>query len=73
LSRSIGWAHFTQNAEDLEDSFKTLGIISRSLLVEPGVPHADHGFLKSAPSTCVKLLSHFGAEWKGGICGPQKN
>jgi hypothetical protein len=38
LSRSIGWAHFTQNVEDLEDSFKTLGITSRSLLVEPGVP-----------------------------------
>ena len=31
-------AHFTQNAEDLEDSFKTLGIISRSLLGNRACP-----------------------------------
>ena len=33
-----GWAHFTQNAEDLEQSFKALGIASRLQLLEPGVP-----------------------------------
>ncbi len=33
-----GWAHFTQNAEDLEQSFKALGIGSRLQLLEPGVP-----------------------------------
>ena len=32
------WAHFTQNAKDLEDSFKALGIASRLLILEPGVP-----------------------------------
>jgi len=32
------WAHFTQNAEDLEQSFKALGIASRLQLLEPGVP-----------------------------------
>ncbi|HLH97088.1 MAG TPA: MBL fold metallo-hydrolase [Xanthobacteraceae bacterium] len=33
-----GWAHFTQNAKDLEQSFKALGIGSRLQLLEPGVP-----------------------------------
>lgn len=33
-----GWAHFTQSAKDLEDSFKALGIASRLRLLEPGVP-----------------------------------
>jgi hypothetical protein len=33
-----GRAHFTQNAKDLEDPFKALGIASRLLLLEPGVP-----------------------------------
>ena len=33
-----GWAHFTQSAKDLEDSFKALGIDSRLLLLEPGAP-----------------------------------
>jgi L-ascorbate metabolism protein UlaG (beta-lactamase superfamily) len=33
-----GWAHFTQSGEDLERSFKALGIASRLRLLEPGVP-----------------------------------
>ena len=33
-----GWAHFTQSAEDLEHSFKALGIASRLQLIAPGVP-----------------------------------
>ena len=33
-----GWAHFTQNAEDLAQSFKALGIAARLQLLEPGVP-----------------------------------
>jgi len=33
-----GWAHFTQNAEDVARSFKALGIASRLRLLEPGVP-----------------------------------
>jgi len=33
-----GWAHLTQNAEDLEQSFKALGIASRLQRLEPGVP-----------------------------------
>jgi L-ascorbate metabolism protein UlaG (beta-lactamase superfamily) len=33
-----GWAHFTQNAEDLEQSFKALGIVARLRRLEPGVP-----------------------------------
>jgi hypothetical protein len=33
-----GWAHFTQNAEDVEHSFTALGIASRLRLLEPGVP-----------------------------------
>jgi hypothetical protein len=33
-----GWAHFTQSAEDIEQSFKALGIASRLRLLEPGVP-----------------------------------
>ena len=33
-----GWAHFTQSGEDLEHSFKALGIASRMQLLEPGVP-----------------------------------
>ena len=33
-----GWAHFTQSAKDLDDSFKALGIASRLRLLEPGVP-----------------------------------
>jgi len=33
-----GWAHFTQSAEDLEHSFRALGIGSRLRLLEPGVP-----------------------------------
>lgn len=32
-----GWAHFTQNRDDIEMSFKTLGIASRLRLLEPGV------------------------------------
>ncbi len=35
-----GWGHFTQSAEDLEDSFKALGIASRLRLLAPGVPTA---------------------------------
>ena len=68
-----GRAHFTQNAKDLEDPFKAAR--HRFAVIAPRTrrAHADHGFLKSAPSTCVKLISHFGAEWKGGIYGPQKN
>lgn len=33
-----GWAHFTQSGEDLENSFKALGIASRLQLLKPGVP-----------------------------------
>jgi L-ascorbate metabolism protein UlaG (beta-lactamase superfamily) len=33
-----GWAHFTQSAEDIEQSFSALGIASRLRLLEPGVP-----------------------------------
>ena len=33
-----GWAHLMQNAEDLEQSFKALGIASRLQRLEPGVP-----------------------------------
>jgi beta-lactamase family protein len=33
-----GWAHFTQSAEDIEQSFRALGIASRLQLLEPGVP-----------------------------------
>ncbi|MFY9841093.1 MAG: hypothetical protein WAK55_32405 [Xanthobacteraceae bacterium] len=33
-----GWAHFAQNAKDLEDSFKALGIASRLLILGPVVP-----------------------------------
>lgn len=33
-----GWAHFTQNAEDLEQSFKALGIALRLQMLQPGVP-----------------------------------
>lgn len=33
-----GWAHFTQSGEDLENSFKALGIASRLQRLEPGVP-----------------------------------
>jgi hypothetical protein len=32
------WARFTQSGEDLAHSFKVLGIASRRLLLEPGVP-----------------------------------
>jgi L-ascorbate metabolism protein UlaG (beta-lactamase superfamily) len=32
-----GWAHFTQSAEDVAASFKTLGIADRLQLIEPGV------------------------------------
>ena len=32
-----GWAHFTQSAEDIEQSFTALGIASRLRLLEPGV------------------------------------
>lgn len=32
-----GWAHFTQSAEDIAASFKTLGIADRLQLIEPGV------------------------------------
>jgi L-ascorbate metabolism protein UlaG (beta-lactamase superfamily) len=32
------WAHFTQRAEDLEQSFKALGIAARLRRLEPGVP-----------------------------------
>lgn len=33
-----GWAHFTQNGDDLDRSFKTLGFGERLKLLEPGVP-----------------------------------
>jgi hypothetical protein len=33
-----GWAHFTQSAEDLEQSFKALGIASRLRLLESAGP-----------------------------------
>jgi L-ascorbate metabolism protein UlaG (beta-lactamase superfamily) len=33
-----GWGHFTQSAEDIEQSFRVLGITSRLRLLEPGVP-----------------------------------
>ena len=33
-----GWAHFPQSAEDLEHSFRALGMASRIRLLEPGVP-----------------------------------
>jgi L-ascorbate metabolism protein UlaG (beta-lactamase superfamily) len=32
-----GWAHFTQSRDDIDMSFKTLGIASRLRLLEPGV------------------------------------
>jgi len=32
-----GWAHFTQGREDLERSFKALGLASRLRVLEPGV------------------------------------
>jgi hypothetical protein len=34
---SDGWAHLTQNRDDLAQSFKTLGIGARLRLLEPGV------------------------------------
>lgn len=33
-----GWAHFTQGADDLAQSFTALGIADRLKLLEPGVP-----------------------------------
>jgi hypothetical protein len=33
-----GWAHFTQSGEDLEHSFKALGIGSRMQLLKPRAP-----------------------------------
>jgi L-ascorbate metabolism protein UlaG (beta-lactamase superfamily) len=33
-----GWAHFTQNRDDLEGSFRALGLQHRLRLLEPGVP-----------------------------------
>jgi L-ascorbate metabolism protein UlaG (beta-lactamase superfamily) len=35
-----GWAHFTQNRDDIETSFKTLGLAARLRLLEPGVATA---------------------------------
>jgi len=35
-----GWAHFTQNRDDLEASFKTLGFGARLQLLEPGIATA---------------------------------
>ena len=35
-----GWAHFTQNREDLRASFEALGLAGRLRLLEPGVPAA---------------------------------
>lgn len=35
-----GWAHFSQNADDLAQSFKALGIGNRLRLLEPGVATA---------------------------------
>jgi hypothetical protein len=32
-----GWAHFSENADDLAQSFKALGIAGRLRLLEPGV------------------------------------
>jgi hypothetical protein len=32
-----GWAHFTQNGQDLEQTFKALGFASRLRMLEPGV------------------------------------
>jgi len=32
-----GWAHFTQSREDLEASFRALGLESRLKLLDPGV------------------------------------
>ena len=32
------WAHFTQNADDIDRSFKTLGVSARLHLLKPGVP-----------------------------------
>ncbi len=32
-----GWAHFTQSRDDIESSFKTLGLAQRLQLLEPGV------------------------------------
>jgi L-ascorbate metabolism protein UlaG (beta-lactamase superfamily) len=37
-----GWAHFTQSAEDIEQSFRALGIASRLRLLEPG--DADNNY-----------------------------
>jgi L-ascorbate metabolism protein UlaG (beta-lactamase superfamily) len=33
-----GWAHFTQNRDDLEKTFDALGVESRLRLLEPGIP-----------------------------------
>jgi L-ascorbate metabolism protein UlaG (beta-lactamase superfamily) len=35
-----GWAHFSQNADDLAQSFKALGISNRLRILEPGTPTA---------------------------------
>ena len=35
-----GWAHFTQDRNDIAQSFETLGIASRLRLLEPGVATA---------------------------------
>jgi hypothetical protein len=32
-----GWAHFKQSRDDLENSFKVLGLASRLRLLDPGV------------------------------------
>jgi hypothetical protein len=36
--RAEGWAHLTQDRNDLERSFATLGLGSRLRLLEPGKP-----------------------------------
>jgi L-ascorbate metabolism protein UlaG (beta-lactamase superfamily) len=33
-----GWAHFSEDARDIEASFKALGLASRLRLLEPGTP-----------------------------------
>ncbi len=45
-----GWAHFTQDRNDLQRSFKALGIDSRLRLLQPGVATVIEPLVTASPS-----------------------
>lgn len=53
-----GWAHFTQDRDDVEATFKALGLASRLRLLEPGVATVITAERQAAPAPAPPVTAH---------------